>query len=126
MASKVFNLKGVGTPGSVSYQQLQDSAALFLQLISTLEYSIDLQAQYIQTLCKFSYLTQRVFLYLIYQGFCGQEEEGDPEVEPPSDLEQEEGCGLGDGQGGEQNITDQIEHEEQLEGLKNYESEEEK
>ena len=67
-----------------------------------------------------------MFLYLIYQGFCGQEDEDDPEVEPPTDLEQEDGCGLGDGQGGEQNITDQIEHEEQLEGLKNYESDEEK
>jgi len=33
---------------------------------------------------------------------------------------------MGDGQGGEQNVSNQIEHEEQLEGLKNYESDEEK
>jgi len=32
---------------------------------------------------------------------------------------------MGDGKGGEQNISNEIEHEEQLEGLKNYESEEE-
>jgi hypothetical protein len=75
-------------------------------------------------MAKFAYLTQRVFLYLIFQGFCGQEESDDPDVEPPSDLEAD-GMGMGDGKGGENNITDQIEHEEQLEGLKNYESEDE-
>lgn len=31
---------------------------------------------------------------------------------------------MGDGKTGENNVTDQIEHEEQLEGLKNYESDE--
>ena len=49
-------------------------------------------------------------------------------MEPPSDLEadgDQDGCGLGDGKGGDNNITDQIEHEEQLEGLKNYESDQE-
>jgi hypothetical protein len=35
---------------------------------------------------------------LIYQGFCGIEEEDDPDVEPPSDLEQD-GMGMGDGKG---------------------------
>ena len=77
---------------------------------------------------KLGYLSQRVFIHLIYQGFCGQEDKDDPDVEPPSDLEAEgeqDGCGLGDGKGGKDNITDQIEHEEQLEGLKNYESEQE-
>ena len=32
---------------------------------------------------------------------------------------------MGDGQAGEQNVSSQIEHEEQLEGLKNYEEEDE-
>ena len=36
---------------------------------------------------KFGYLSQRVFIHLIYQGFCGQEDKDDPDVEPPSDLE---------------------------------------
>lgn len=51
-------------------------------------------------------------MYLIYQGFCGVDEPDDPEENMPSDLEEEDGCGLGDGGGGQQNITDQIEHEE--------------
>jgi midasin (ATPase involved in ribosome maturation) len=76
-------------------------------------------------MAKFAYLTQRVFLYLIYQGFCGVEEEDDPDVEPPSDLEKD-GMGMGDGKGGDDNVADQIEHEEQLEGLKDYNSDEEK
>lgn len=33
---------------------------------------------------------------------------------------------MGDGKGGEENVADQIEHEEQLEGLKNYDSDDEK
>lgn len=45
----------------------------------------------LQQMSKFSYVTQRVFLYLIYQGFCGLEEPDDPDEQPPSDLEQEDG-----------------------------------
>lgn len=44
-------------------------------------------------------------------------------MEPPSDLDQD-GMGMGDGRG-EENVADQIENEEQLEGLKNYESDQE-
>lgn len=32
-------------------------------------------------MAKFSYLALRVFLYLIFQGFCGKEEEDDPQEE---------------------------------------------
>jgi len=34
--------------------------------------------------------------------------------------------GMGDGKGGKENVSKEIEHEEQLEGLKNYESDQEK
>jgi hypothetical protein len=51
-------------------------------------------------MAKFGYLSIRVFLYLLYQGFCGKEDEEDPDVEPPSDLEGD-GMGMGDGAGGE-------------------------
>lgn len=30
--------------------------------------------------------------------------------------------GMGDGKGGKENVSKEIEHEEQVEGLKNYES----
>ena len=42
---------------------------------------------YLTSMFKFGYLSQRVFIHLIYQGFCGQEDKDDPDVEPPSDLE---------------------------------------
>jgi midasin (ATPase involved in ribosome maturation) len=59
---------------------------------------------------KFAYLTQRVFLYLIAQGFCGEEDDEESDVEPPSDLERD-GMGMGEGKG-EDNVADQIENEE--------------
>lgn len=121
--NQIYSLAG-NTHASGS--SLKYTTALLAQILSCLQKLFDSQSEVLQRMAKFSYLTQRVFLYLIYQGFCGIEEPDDPEEQPPSDLEQEDGCGLGDGQGGAQNITEQIEHEEQLEGLKNYESEEDK
>lgn len=32
---------------------------------------------------------------------------------------------MGDGKGGEENVSNEIQHEEQVEGLKNYESDQE-
>jgi midasin len=80
------------------------------------------------SLSKFSYVSQRVFLYLIYQGFCGKEEKDEEDDEDQKNADDKyldgDDCGMGDGQG-ENNVSNEIEHEEQLEGLKNYESEEE-
>lgn len=95
--NSIFELK-YGPDCSANGQQLIHTTALLVQLISCLEGVIERQMQVVQSMSKFSYLTQRVFLYLIYQGFCGVEEPDDPEEEPPADLE--EGMGLGDGGGG--------------------------
>ena len=64
-------------------------------------------------------------MYLIYQGFCGKDdkEQEQQEQEQPDD-QYLDGTGMGDGKG-QDNVGDQIENEEQLEGLKNYESDEE-
>ena len=79
-------------------------------------------------LCKLSYVTQRIFLYLIYQGFCGKDEKETEEEQQEREQDEKfldgDGCGMGDGQG-ENNVSNEIEHEEQLEGLKNYDSDEE-
>jgi len=83
-----------------------------------------------RSLAKLSFITQRIFIYLIFEGFCGEE---DKEDENKQDQDQEDdkffendGMGMGDGKGGKENVSNQIEHEEQVEGLKNYESEDEK
>jgi len=100
---------------------------LVLKVQSVLDFFVRAQSSYLVSLCKFSYLTQRVFLYLIYQGFCGQDDQ-DQEDEQQREADEKyldgDGCGMGDGQG-QNNVSNEIEHEEQLEGLKNYESEEE-
>jgi len=70
VTKKLFHLTGVEESG-LTGQQLDYSARLLIQLSQSLMHSVDLQTEFVQSLCKFSYLSQRVFLYLIYQGFCG-------------------------------------------------------
>jgi hypothetical protein len=83
----------------------------------------------LRSLAKFSFITQRIFIYLIFEGFCGEEDKEDEENKENDDQDdkyfENDGMGMGDGKGGKENISNQIEHEEQVEGLKNYESEEE-
>ena len=112
---QVFALKGVTEPESSTRASIENTQEVLEQLISCLRDSVSRIDAFLQSMIKLGYLSQRVFIHLIYQGFCGQEDEDDPDVEPPSDLEAEgeqDGCGLGDGKGGQNNITDQIEHEE--------------
>ena len=50
------------------------------------------QVQYLQSLCKLSYITQRIFLYLIFQGFCGKSEgDEDEQAAEDEDAEKPEG-----------------------------------
>ena len=107
-------------------QQLQECRYSLLSLQQLLDFIVSSQVQYLQSLCKLSYITQRIFLYLIFQGFCGKSEGDEDEQQQQEDDKyfDGDGCGMGDGQG-ENNVSNEIEHEEQLEGLKNYESEEE-
>jgi len=64
------------------------------------------------SLCKFSYITQRIFVYLIYQGFCGQEDQNNDDNQQEDDNQFDmEGCGMGDGKGNK-NVSNEIEHEE--------------
>mmetsp|Transcript_40856 Transcript_40856/g.29496 ORF Transcript_40856/g.29496 Transcript_40856/m.29496 type:complete len:89 (+) Transcript_40856:327-593(+) len=88
---------------------------MITKAMNLLQYIVDTQGTYLSSLCKLSYLSQRVFLYILYQGLCGQDdgEEQDQEQQEEDDkyLEQD-GCGMGDGQGGEKNVSNEIEHEE--------------
>lgn len=67
-----------------------------------LDFAMRAQGSYLASLCKFSYLTQRVFLYLIYQGFCGQvdlDHDDQRQNEEDDKYFDGDGCGMGDGQG---------------------------
>ena len=117
-AKAIFSLSKLGT--SITAAQLTDSVALTQKLVETLEHLTSQQKSYVESVSKLGFLSMRVFLYLLFQGFCGKEDPEDPDVDTPEELE-EDGMGMGDGAGGaEQNVTDQIEHQEQLEGLKDY------
>jgi midasin len=71
------------------------------------------QGTFLASLTKFSYLTQRVFLYLIYQGFCGKDDKEQDQEEKAKDDKylDGDGCGMGEGQG-ENNVSNEIENEE--------------
>lgn len=106
---------------------LSTTRDLLKKVHGLLDFAMRAQGSYLASLCKFSYLTQRVFLYLIYQGFCGQDDQdhdNQKQNEEDDKYLDGDGCGMGDGEGN-QNVSNEIEHEEQLEGLKNYESEDE-
>ena len=44
------------------------------KLEALVRYMIENSLVYLRSLTKFSYITQRIFVYLIYEGFCGQDE----------------------------------------------------
>jgi len=75
-----------------------------------------------------SYLTQKVFIFLIHNGFCGQDDKDDEEnkeqEEEDNKFFEQDGCGMGDGKG-QENVSKEIEDEEQLEGLQEFDSDQE-
>lgn len=78
LGQKVFAMEGLHVDHSLSPQDLtsvETCRDLIQKVHGLLDFSLRAQSQYLASLCKFSYLTQRVFLYLIYQGFCGQEDQ---------------------------------------------------
>jgi len=82
---------------------------------------------YLRSMAKLAYIAQRIFIYLIFEGFCGlddkEEDQKQQEQEQEDDKYLEGGMGMGDAEGGgKENVSKEIEHEEQVEGLKNYES----
>lgn len=100
--------------GSVEVSVLAYDAHIFL--LKMIERSI----RYQKSMCKLLYIILSLFIHLTYNGFCGeedQEHEGDDEDDKDGKFEFNDGTGMGEGKG-MQNVSDQIEHEEQLEGLK--------
>jgi midasin len=129
LAESIACMQGVEANALLSENDLfclTTCAQVIDRIKGLLAYILDAQASYLVSLCKFSYLTQRIFLYLIYQGFCGKDEKEDEQEQEQRKKDDQfmDGLGMGDGRG-DNNVSNEIEHEEQLEGLKNYESEEE-
>jgi midasin len=77
LSSDLFKLSDL-SPGAVlaasDIHCLDQARLLTLKVEQLLSFFLHAQAEYLTSLCKFSYVTQRIFLYLIYQGFCGKDD----------------------------------------------------
>ena len=64
---------------------------------------------------KIAFLTSKVFVTLIFNGFCGKEEEEEEEKDEndrnAEEIFDQEGCGMADGEG-QENVSKDIEHKE--------------
>jgi MoxR-like ATPase len=95
---------------------------LCTQLVQLLERRITEYAAFHRSAGKFQYIMLRIFRVLIAKGFCSAKiTEKDGEGEGDVDgMQFEDGTGMGEGEGS-RDVTDQIEDEEQLLGLKSDE-----
>nr|CCA19393.1 hypothetical protein CaO19.12161 [Albugo laibachii Nc14] len=112
------NLSRNALKSSVSTLQALLPPLLQVQLISR-QYLVDYILAH-KAVVKFSYIVIRVFRNLLEHGFCrAQEEGGDDEDDQDSGEAGKEFDGTGMGQGeGKKDVSDQIEDEEQLLGLR--------
>ena len=79
---------------------------------------------------KFNYIVLRVFRVLVAKGYCsdksteGEDEDGDGNIDGMKFEDENDGTGMGEGDG-KKDVTDQIENEDQLAGLKSDEKNDE-
>jgi MoxR-like ATPase len=101
---------------------IPSTISLFMGSISIVDDLIKSQ----KSMCKLTYVCIRVFRTIIAKGFCGskvKEEAGDGngDAENMTFEDDVEGTGMGEGDG-KKDVSDQIQNEEQLLGLKSDES----
>ena len=108
-----------------------EACVLVLQVLKLCNNRINDAVSFYRNMAKLEYILLRIFRVLIAKGFCNSdavdEEEGDGEGDA-SNMKFEddvEGTGMGEGEG-KNDVTDQIENEEQLLGLKNDSEKEDK
>jgi midasin (ATPase involved in ribosome maturation) len=94
---------------------------LCTQFIHAVEFRLEAYVAFHRETAKLHYILLRIFRVLIARGFCtidSEEKDGDGDGEVSGmKFEEQDGTGMGDGEGS-QDVTDQIEDEEQLLGLK--------
>lgn len=106
-----------------------DTCVLVAKIVDMCQTRLKETLQFYRSIAKFEYVKLRVFRVLIAKGFCADdvEECGDADGEGGAgDMKFEddvEGTGMGEGEG-KNDVTDQIENEEQLLGLKGDEEKE--
>uniref|UniRef100_A0A7S3VEM6 Midasin n=1 Tax=Chaetoceros debilis TaxID=122233 RepID=A0A7S3VEM6_9STRA len=101
---------------------------LLLKVLDECQRNLSVSLSFYRDIAKFEYIKLRIFRILVAKGFCADdvEEGGDADGEGDGNMKFEddvEGTGMGEGDG-KNDVTDQIENEEQLLGLKGDEEKE--
>ena len=97
----------------------QAAELLKYDLLGKLVHTID----WLYNMNKLVYFIAKTFTNLLYSGFCTKPDDPENDKCDSGDYEKELGTGMGDGKG-EENVTGEMEYEEQLLGLKNDQQEE--
>ena len=102
-------------------------SALVLKVMDICQYRLGANLKFLRSVAKFEYIKLRLFRVLVSKGFCADdvEEGGDGEGDASNMTfdDDVDGTGMGEGDG-KNDVTDEIENEEQLLGLKGDEKEE--
>ena len=107
-----------------------DACTLVVKIMDMCQSRLAETLQFYRSVAKFEYIKLRLFRVLIAKGFCSDDVEDGGEAdgeggEGDAKFEDDvEGTGMGEGEG-KNDVTDQIENEEQLLGLKGDEENEE-
>lgn len=96
---------------------LKRSVPFIRQYIKWLSNELDRMMSWHKASLKFAHILASTFLSVAEKGFCKPDEKDNGESDEQGDGKLEEGTGLGEGEGAE-NISNQIQNEEQVEGLK--------
>jgi hypothetical protein len=90
---------------------------LLHKISGLIRFVLENQYLFMRSLAKFSFISQRIFIYLIFEGFCGEDDKEEEDNKQQQDQEDDkyfenDGMGMGDGKGGKENVSKEIEHEE--------------
>jgi MoxR-like ATPase len=106
----------------------KDVGVLFLEAMKILDRELQEFISFFRSSAKLQYVLIRIFRVLAAQGFCSaQTNESkdckDGENDIPNSINSENGTGMGEGEGG-RDVTDELDSEEQLLGLRNEQEDE--
>eukprot|EP00979_Chaetoceros_neogracilis_P011124 scaffold2695_cov256-Chaetoceros_neogracile.AAC.6 len=126
----VQDLQAVPQSNDINFEGIcTDSCVLVLKIIDLCQRRLIETMQFYRSIAKFEYVKLRLFRVVIAKGYCADDVEdggdadgegGDGNCTFEDDVE---GTGMGEGEGNN-DVTDQIENEEQLLGLKGDEENE--
>lgn len=117
--NKFFELLSRAPTGHAvsSAAALKRSVPFIRQYVQWLTGELDKMMSWHKATLKFAHVLASTFLSIAEKGFCKPDEVDDGESNEQGEGKLEEGTGLGEGEGAE-NISNQIQNEEQVEGLK--------